>query len=214
MELTIEITTKCQQECPWCSSSAGKSGWHVPLETVFSWLQMEMAMADPVVRISGGEPVLHPDLEKIALEARRLGYRVTLMTNGLHILDNRVLRLLDAVLVNIVSERSLDTVDRYCQFLSVEVGMQVVLVEGNEYNLLRALDHSMVEGVLLRLLVLQKQGRGEFCEPLDDISWTGDKGCHKEDKVTITPGGERVTCSALKYGECRLSESLLARREK
>ncbi len=77
-------------------------------------------------------------------------------------------------------------------------------MEGNETNVRNTIQIGIDHEIPVRLLTLQKQGRGVNCRPLNLISWTGDKGCDKEKKITITHDGRIVTCSALKYGECSL----------
>lgn len=200
-ELTLEITGKCTQVCPWCSSGATPKGKHMADEKVYSLLK-EYRIECDVVRFSGGEPTLHPELGGFLWYAKeRLGYRTILLTNGVkHFIHDCI----DEYWINIVSGISVVRVLTLISF-SKTVSMHAVLVKGNETNVKNAMQIGLDHEIPVRLLVLQKQGRGANCEPLDLISWTGDKGCDKDNKITVTHDGKVVTCSALKYGECFIS---------
>lgn len=201
-ELTLEITNKCVQQCPWCSSSSIPNGILTSRETLLHLLKKYRVDCD-VVRFSGGEPTLHPSLPDLLFYAKRLEYRVILLTNGLKM--NRALESVDEYWINVVNEKSLLEA-LVLKHTDKVVGLHAVLVKGNEEWVRRSLNTSLLYNIPVRLLILQKQGRGTSCEPLDLISWTGDKGCNLENKITITPHGKAVTCSALKYGKCSLRE--------
>jgi len=201
-ELTLEITNKCYQQCPWCSSDSSPKGFLTPRERILEILDSCRPECD-VVRFSGGEPTLHPGLPDFLFYAKRLEYQVVLLTNGLEM--NRALEGVDEYWINLVNEKSLLEA-LVLKHMGRFVGLHVVLAKGNEEWIRRGLNTSFLYSIPVRLLVLQKQGRGANCKPLDLISWTGDKGCNLENKITITPTGKVVTCSALKYGKCSLKE--------
>ena len=206
-ELTLEITSRCYQNCSWCSSSAHPEGVHTSYGSVLGILDKYKGECN-VVRFSGGEPTLHPDLPVFLSHAKSLGYKTVLMTNGKHIrgdLFRDIHSTVDEYWINIVDKHSIIEAIVLRQLKS-NVFMHVVLVKGNEEWVRRGIDTGLLYNVPVRLLILQKQGRGTNCEPLESISWTGDKGCNKEGKITITHEGKVTTCSALKYGKCSLKE--------
>ena len=155
-----------------------------------------------IVRFSGGEPTTHPNILSILAYAKDLKYHIVLLTNGNHMQQVVLVNLVDEYVVNIVDETALSTA-RMLKFLGLDVSMHVTLVEGNERWITRAVETSLLEKVPLRLLALQKQGRAalnpEYNKSLTLITWTGDKGCSKENKITISWDGKVTTCSALKY---------------
>lgn len=210
-ELTLEITSKCYQNCPWCSSSSTPEGVHLGAWKAKRLLK-EYRKTCNIVRFSGGEPTLHPDLFILMKYAKKLNYKTVLLTNGLKpVLPNYAYT--DEYWIHIVSESSLQTAFRLQGFKPVTldfkpVTMEVVLVEGNEKWIREALHAGFMSSIPVRLLILQKQGRGVNCKPLNLITWTGNKGCNKNNKVTITHDGKIVTCSALKYGECSLDREV------
>jgi len=204
-ELTLEITNKCNQNCPWCSSSSVLDGRHNPVRKMVGILENYQNECD-TVRISGGEPTLHPDLSLIVRRAKELKYRVVLLTTGVTLYNRKELFFpqVDQYWINVVNSQSIQGAITLKSFFGAEVGMHIVMVKGNEDWLESTIRIGLRTEIPVRLLVLQRQGRGLNCKPLDLISWTGDRGCLVENKITIAHDGKVVTCSALKYGECSL----------
>ncbi len=86
----IEITSRCNLTCPVCLVDAGRP-WDMPLQEfkkVISSLILSERQID-ILNLSGGEPLMHPDLPAFIDEA--LSYpeivRVSISTNGLRLLD-------------------------------------------------------------------------------------------------------------------------------
>lgn len=204
MQLTLEITQKCNVFCPWCSSSASDEGKHMSYDDVFKHLRRNIGLCSSV-RLSGGEPVLHPDIWQIVDFAKQIGYVTILMTNGHHYMRNPKIRdaygLLDKTVVNAMSEESLRAV-RWMKQQGLPVQLEVVLVNGNELLLSMAVSTSIYCGIPLRMLALQKQGRGVDCEPIDTITMNCSGGCVRDSKVMIDHQGVLSPCSALKYQDC------------
>lgn len=198
-ELTLEITGKCDVGCPWCSSDAKPVGVHMPMVMVESLLKRYRSECD-VVRFSGGEPTLHPKLTQFCSLAKELGYYVVLLTNG----NQEHVPVVDKYVIGVANMRSLLAV-RWLRANDHDVCMEVVLVEGNGKLIREAVSLGLLLNVSLRLLVLQKQGRGKDCRPSELISWTGDKGCRRDEKISVLHDGRVITCSALKEGECALN---------
>lgn len=88
MMAMVEITNRCNMDCPVCFSDANNPAHDVPFDEVRRRLERLLAVTGtPVpIQISGGEPTIHQDLPEIIALARRLGYRnVELITNGIRI---------------------------------------------------------------------------------------------------------------------------------
>jgi radical SAM protein with 4Fe4S-binding SPASM domain len=94
------LTRRCNLECAHCYISAG------PEESATDELATEecVRIADeilalnpaPLFILSGGEPLLRPDLAAIARHASRRGATVVVGTNGTRLTDERVAELVDA----------------------------------------------------------------------------------------------------------------------
>lgn len=78
------FTGGCNFRCPFCHNAdlvTGKPEVTVTGEEIFRFLRKRQGLLDGVC-ISGGEPLLQPDLEDFIRGVRSLGYSVKLDTNG------------------------------------------------------------------------------------------------------------------------------------
>lgn len=87
----IEITSRCNMNCPVCIADAGRA-WDMSLEE-FSRILDSLLAAErqiDVLNLSGGEPLIHRRLLEIVDEAlsRREIVRVSISTNGRRLLDD------------------------------------------------------------------------------------------------------------------------------
>jgi hypothetical protein len=87
VELTIEITNFCENNCNFCSSDAKPSGEHLSFERIKEFLSdyERQNYIDPISRIniSGGEPLAHPDFYKILKYCKRITRNVWVYTNAI-----------------------------------------------------------------------------------------------------------------------------------
>ena len=85
--LIFEITEKCNLTCPTCfAGSSPEHTWHLPFDTFVDQLDHLLASGKSnadLVSLSGGEPTVHPDLERM-IEAcfERNVQKVFINTNG------------------------------------------------------------------------------------------------------------------------------------
>ena len=79
----LHLTTRCNLACAHCYSSSGPSGGRsLDVADIVGALGPLRDHGFEVLSLSGGEPLLYPDLVPVVAEARRLGFRVTVVTNG------------------------------------------------------------------------------------------------------------------------------------
>lgn len=78
-----ESTRKCNLDCVHCRSVAGAHG-EAALDTGRAFLLMDRIAeaGKPVFVLSGGEPLLRPDIFELAAYGSRLGFRMAMATNG------------------------------------------------------------------------------------------------------------------------------------
>jgi radical SAM additional 4Fe4S-binding domain len=98
LNLTLELTPECNLECKMCYVRLNKSEMTKigKLLTADEWINIAKGAVEQgtlFVMFTGGEPLLHPEFEKIYTEISKLGCRICLLTNGVHITD-RILELL------------------------------------------------------------------------------------------------------------------------
>ena len=84
----IEVTPKCDMQCPVCYAGSGAAGDYLPLEKIGEMLEFfrdsEYGKAE-ILQISGGEPTTHPQIIDIIKLARTKVKYVFLNTNGLRL---------------------------------------------------------------------------------------------------------------------------------
>ncbi len=81
--VALEITAACNNRCPGCSNvyAAARPGQVTPAEQWERWLA-EFAPEAVQLRLTGGEPTLHPEFGRIFAAATSYSARVTVFTNG------------------------------------------------------------------------------------------------------------------------------------
>ncbi|MBN2455678.1 MAG: radical SAM protein [Sedimentisphaerales bacterium] len=96
--VVYNCTARCNLNCAHCYSSSGLGGQGDELNTNQA-KELLCQLSDyncPVILLSGGEPLLREDLLELIAQARRLGIRVVLSTNGTLIDKDTANRLADA----------------------------------------------------------------------------------------------------------------------
>jgi len=119
---------RCNLACTYCNEFDDVSN-PVPTEEMFQRIDRLGAMGTAIVTISGGEPLLHPDLDAIIARIRKNGMMAGLITNGYLLIADRIQRLnragleylqisIDNVMPDDVSKKSLKVHDKKLQFLA------------------------------------------------------------------------------------------------
>jgi MoaA/NifB/PqqE/SkfB family radical SAM enzyme len=126
---------RCNLDCGYCNEYDDVSK-PVPLEEMKRRLDILAAMGTSVITISGGEPLMHPDLDEVIRHIRKRGMIAGLITNGFFLNKERIERLNDAGLEHLqisidnampdeVSKKSLKTLDGRLELLSQYAVFQV-----------------------------------------------------------------------------------------
>jgi MoaA/NifB/PqqE/SkfB family radical SAM enzyme len=126
---------RCNLACKYCNEFDDVSK-PVPLETMFRRVDKLAELKTSVITISGGEPLLHPELDDIILRIRGNGMVAGMITNGYLIMPDRIQRLNDAGLewlqISIdnvnpddVSKKSLKVLDKKLQMLAEHADFHV-----------------------------------------------------------------------------------------
>jgi len=109
--LVAELTYACQLRCVYCSNPLAFARHKDALDAA-GWrrvLREAEELGVVQVNFTGGEPLLRPDLESLVAEARRLDLYSNLITSGVPLTRDRLLRLrrlgLDNVQVSIQDAR-------------------------------------------------------------------------------------------------------------
>jgi MoaA/NifB/PqqE/SkfB family radical SAM enzyme len=108
----------------------------VAIETMYQRLDHLADLGTSIVTISGGEPLLHPDLDLIIAHVRKRGMLAGMITNGYLLTAERIHRLdraglehlqisIDNVMPDDVSKKSLKVLDKKLQLLAEHAEFQV-----------------------------------------------------------------------------------------
>jgi len=119
---------RCNLDCAYCNEF-DKTSPPVPLEVIRERIGLLARLGTSIVTISGGEPILHPELDDIIHCIRRHGMIAGMITNGYLLTAERIQRLnhagLDHMQISIdnvnpddVSKKSLKVLDLKLQLLS------------------------------------------------------------------------------------------------
>lgn len=118
---------RCNIDCGYCNEYDDFSK-PVPLPTMLQRVRDLGRLGATLITISGGEPLLHPDLDEIIREIKRQGAIAGLITNGYLLVEKRIKELnragLDHLQISIdnvnpdeVSKKSLKVLDKKLQWL-------------------------------------------------------------------------------------------------
>jgi MoaA/NifB/PqqE/SkfB family radical SAM enzyme len=119
---------RCNLSCAYCNEYDNFSK-PIPLDTMNERIAHLDRLGTTIATISGGEPLLHPELDDIIREIRRSGMVAGLITNGYLLTEDRIQRLnragldhmqisIDNVMPDEVSKKSLKVLDKKLQLLS------------------------------------------------------------------------------------------------
>jgi MoaA/NifB/PqqE/SkfB family radical SAM enzyme len=119
---------RCNLSCAYCNEYDDFSK-HVPTEVMFERLDKLAELRTTAIIISGGEPLMHPEIEQIIARIRHHGMLACLITNGYLLTQERIKKLNDAGLeymqISIdnvqpddVSMKSLKVLDKKLRWLS------------------------------------------------------------------------------------------------
>ncbi|MNM78442.1 Antilisterial bacteriocin subtilosin biosynthesis protein AlbA [compost metagenome] len=182
------LLRRCNLTCKHCYSTSADSTFRdeLPTAEILRVIDDLRTAGVRVMILSGGEPLLHPDLFEIAAHARASGMLVALSSNGTLIGPQNIQRIIDARFdyVGISLDGLQETHDRFrqlegsfdsaleairlCREAGIRVGMRTTLTEENAPQLPALLD-------MMRELDVQKfylshlnySGRGRRSRKLD-----------------------------------------------
>ena len=126
---------RCNLACKYCNEFDDFSK-PIPLETMKRRLDDLARLGTSVVTLSGGEPLLHPELDEIIAHMRKYSIIAGMITNGYLLTGDRINRLnragldhlqisIDNVMPDDVSKKSLKVLDKKLQLLAEHADFHV-----------------------------------------------------------------------------------------
>jgi len=119
---------RCNLACTYCNEFDDHSD-PVPIEEMERRIDELGRLGTSVITISGGEPLLHPELDRVIERIRRTGAIAGMITNGYLLMPDRIQRLnragldhmqisIDNVMPDSVSKKSLKVLDAKLKMLT------------------------------------------------------------------------------------------------
>ena len=126
---------RCNLSCTYCNEYDDFSD-PVPVDEMLRRIDHLGRLGTSVITISGGEPLLHPELDQIVARIRRTGAIAGMITNGYLLMPDRIERLnkagldhmqisIDNVMPDEVSKKSLKVLDKKLQMLAEHADFHV-----------------------------------------------------------------------------------------
>jgi MoaA/NifB/PqqE/SkfB family radical SAM enzyme len=126
---------RCNIDCGYCNEY-DKVSPPVPYDAMCERIDKLAALGTSVVAFSGGEPMLHPQLDDLIRRIRGHGMMAGLITNGYFLVEDRIKKLnaagldylqisIDNVIPDEVSKKSLKVLDAKLQLLAAHADFQV-----------------------------------------------------------------------------------------
>lgn len=128
---------RCNLSCAYCNEFDDHSK-PVPTTELVRRVELLAGLGAGIVTMSGGEPLLHPDLDQIIRTVRRHGMIATIITNAYLLTPDRIRQLnragldhlqisLDNVMPDGVSKKSLKVLDKKLQWLAAYAAFDVTI---------------------------------------------------------------------------------------
>lgn len=126
---------RCNLSCTYCNEYDDVSK-PVPTDTMLRRVDHLGRLGTTIVTISGGEPLLHPELDLIIARIRKVGALAGMITNGYLLVPDRIRALnragldhmqisIDNVMPDDVSKKSLKVLDKKLQMLAEHAAFHV-----------------------------------------------------------------------------------------
>ncbi|MEG1789453.1 MAG: anaerobic ribonucleoside-triphosphate reductase activating protein [Oscillospiraceae bacterium] len=114
------FTGGCNLRCPFCHNASlalpTRERDALPDEEILAFLKKRQGLLDGVA-VTGGEPLLHPELPELLRKIKALGYKIKLDTNGTF--PERLRGLIDAGLIDRVAMDIKAAPDKYALTVGV-----------------------------------------------------------------------------------------------
>ena len=151
------FTAGCNMRCPFCHNAALVTDID-PAERIdpvelFDFLKKRAGLLDGVA-VTGGEPLMHPDIADFIREIRALGYAVKLDTNGTF--PERLAALCDAGLVDYVAMDIKNAPEDYPRTVGVESFDLSSVEESKNFLLSGAVDYEFRTTVVAQFHTVER----------------------------------------------------------
>ena len=109
-EVTIEVTQQCPNKCIYCSSMSSPDKTEtLDFDTICQCVDDAAYMGAKLINLSGGEPMLRPDIAQIAEYIHNKGLKIRLYCSGIyydgsyHTMPIELLESIKEICIDIIS---------------------------------------------------------------------------------------------------------------
>ena len=85
--IAVELTNHCNLSCKHCFDRRHSAGGYLNIGTLETILHTAKQHGFDYISLTGGEPTLHPEFQKILEMVFNAGYEVGFVTNGWNFID-------------------------------------------------------------------------------------------------------------------------------
>lgn len=137
------FTGGCNFRCPFCHNAMlvtelDKDNYYTE-EEIFEYLRKRQGVLDGVC-ITGGEPLMNPDIDELMSKIKELGYKVKLDTNGSY--PGKLKDIVSRGLVDYIAMDIKNTEEKYsettgvklCNFTPVKESIDFIMNSGVDYE--------------------------------------------------------------------------------
>jgi len=150
------FTGGCNMRCPFCHNASlvinGRERTEYSEEEILSYLKKRQGILEGVC-ITGGEPLLQPDIEQFIIKVRELGYAIKLDTNGA--LPERLISLCEKGLVDYVAMDIKNSIEKYRETSGVDTLDTKKIEQSIDFLLSGTIDYEFRTTVVNELHTIQ-----------------------------------------------------------
>lgn len=209
------VTYACNKACPYCIEPNVHTGKYMTEEQFKNALNIAKAIDMKILYLHGGEPTVHPQIEKFAQLAKKKGFQVNMFTNGIRM---DVLKELDGIVdeIRFSYEPGLEFMFQNQADWKSNIKLYVMATTENyptEESLMDVVNHALALGMGCKVRTLNPSNPYAYAYqfvpylhnkllelPLEDIFCDGNKAAYKmPNGVIVRLGNMQLNPGHLKY---------------
>ncbi|MFH1953936.1 MAG: radical SAM protein [Pseudomonadota bacterium] len=149
-ELCLEVTNSCPMHCKHCSTRSVRLGTgsplHMPISVAKKVVDDLATLGGRILEISGGEPLIYPDLLQLCRHAAGLGIEVRIYTSGILVDQRGILQRIAASQLELLKQCGVTKIIFNLQGASSKSHQQIMGVTGTHRLVIEAIRTAKEKG--------------------------------------------------------------------
>jgi len=209
---SVVFTPGCNFRCPFCHNPeliADDGRDYIDEEKIFNYLKKNAKWIDGVV-ISGGEPLIHADIEEFTAKVKALGMLVKIDTNGSNpgLLKKIIQKnLVDFIAMDIKSspEKYEETTNSFVNTENIKESIKIIMESGIEYEFRTTVVPKFIDEEEIRKMAELIKGAEKFVLQQFRNDITLDESFRNEPhyKPEVLEGFKKIVEKYVKFCEVR-----------